>query len=62
MVETKAGIKRIIKRYRDELTRSGINVTEVYLYGSYARGLSHEGSDIDLVVVSPDFAKFGLRE
>lgn len=62
MVETKAGIKRIIKRYRDELTRSGINATEIYLYGSYARGRSHEGSDIDLIIVSADFTKFSLRE
>jgi predicted nucleotidyltransferase len=62
MVETKAGIKRIIKRYRDELTHSGINVTQIYLYGSYASGRSHEGSDIDLIVVSEDFGKYSLRE
>jgi predicted nucleotidyltransferase len=62
MVETKTGIKRIIKRYRDELTHSGITVTVIYLYGSYAYGCIHEGSDIDLIVVSADFAKFSLRE
>ena len=62
MVENAAGIKRIIMQYKDELTRSGITVTDIYLYGSYAHGRSHEGSDIDLIVVSPDFSKFGLRK
>jgi uncharacterized protein len=62
LVKNKSRIKQIIKRYREELTRSGVNVTGIYLYGSYARGMSHEGSDIDLIVISPEFSKYGLRQ
>jgi predicted nucleotidyltransferase len=40
----------------------GIQVTEIFLYGSHARGEATEGSDIDLIVVSPDFNKYCLRE
>ncbi len=53
---------RIITSYREELARQGIKVTAVYLFGSYAHGTQHDGSDIDLVIVSPDFAKLDLFE
>lgn len=62
MVKNTTGIEQIIIRYRDELTQVGINVADIYLYGSYSHGASHEGSDIDLIVSSTDFAKYGLRE
>ncbi len=32
------------------------------LFGSYAYGTPHEGSDIDLAIVSPDFSKMGRLE
>ena len=44
-----------IARFRDALEAKGIHVGRLVLYGSYATGQSHEGSDIDLVVVSDDF-------
>ncbi len=53
---------RIIALYREELARLGIHVTAIFVYGSYARDTHHEGSDIDLIVVSGDFARFTLRE
>ncbi len=31
-------------------------VEAVYLYGSYAKGVATEWSDIDLAIVSPDFS------
>jgi predicted nucleotidyltransferase len=33
-----------------------INLKGVYLFGSYAKGKAHEYSDIDLALVSDDFA------
>lgn len=47
-------IRRIIDRYRRSLERA-IQVHRIILYGSYAYGRPHGGSDIDLVVISPDF-------
>ena len=37
------------------LLRLGVRVEAVILYGSYAKGLADEWSDIDLAVISPDF-------
>ena len=34
----------------------------MFLYGSYARDAHCEGSDIDLIVVSSDFARLNLRQ
>ena len=46
----------------EELARLGIRVTPMFLYGSCARDARHEGSNINLIVVSPDFTRFKLRE
>jgi len=32
------------------------------LYGSQASGTAHEGSDIDLIVISGDWKKYNYRE
>ncbi|MCW5859231.1 MAG: nucleotidyltransferase domain-containing protein [Caldilineales bacterium] len=34
----------------------------VLLFGSQANGTAHEGSDIDLIIVSPDWARYGDLE
>jgi predicted nucleotidyltransferase len=52
----------VIHRYCAELARVGIRCQRVLLFGSHAEGRAHEGSDIDLVVVSADWAPYGLRE
>jgi predicted nucleotidyltransferase len=51
---TREAIK-IVKRYIEELRKNKIKVTRAYLYGSYAYGKPHRNSDIDVVVVSPQF-------
>ncbi|MBN2148094.1 MAG: nucleotidyltransferase domain-containing protein [Anaerolineales bacterium] len=40
----------------------GIHVDEVMLYGSQARGTALPDSDIDLIVVSPDWEAYNQRE
>ena len=45
----------IIERFRKSLTEHGLKVESIILYGSYFTGRYHEGSDIDLVVISEDF-------
>lgn len=62
MVKKAPQLNRIITLYREELAHLGIHVTAIFLYGSYARDARQEGSDIDLIVVSPDFARLNLRE
>ena len=45
----------IIRDYIDSLIAENINLSKVILYGSYARGTANESSDIDLVLVAPEF-------
>jgi predicted nucleotidyltransferase len=46
-------IVKIVQDYLRLVTQNGIPVRFGVLYGSYAKGTAHEGSDIDLLVVSP---------
>lgn len=45
----------IVRRYLARVARSGIAVESGVLFGSWARGEQHADSDIDVLVVSPDF-------
>lgn len=47
---------RIINHYLDRLSRE-IRIDGVLLFGSYAWGKPNKHSDIDLAIISPDFAK-----
>lgn len=42
-------------KFLNILKQDGIDVTQAYLFGSAAKGLADEESDIDLAVVSKDF-------
>ena len=43
-------------RFSRALAGQGLTINKIILYGSYAQGTQHEGSDIDLVVISEGFA------
>ena len=62
MVQKRQEIKKIISRYVDELDKLGIEVSQVILYGSYAKGTQMEYSDIDVAVISPAFTKLDIFE
>ncbi|MEW6448747.1 MAG: nucleotidyltransferase domain-containing protein [Bacillota bacterium] len=55
-------IKEIVNRFQKALQAQGINPERVILYGSYAKDTAREGSDIDLIVISRDFAKMNLEQ
>ena len=42
------------KNYLAKVKKAGINVLDVWLFGSYAKGNYHKDSDIDLAIVLPD--------
>ena len=52
----KKAVLSALRRFRRELDGQGIKVARMVLFGSWARGRPREGSDIDVVVVSEDFA------
>jgi uncharacterized protein len=62
MAETTPQLKPIIRRFRAELEKMGIRIDRVMLYGSQANQTAQEGSDIDLIIISPDFAPYNQRE
>jgi predicted nucleotidyltransferase len=52
----KKEVLSIIKDYLQNV-KEKINVKKVILFGSAARGEMHRDSDIDLIILSPDFKK-----
>ncbi|MEW5827294.1 MAG: nucleotidyltransferase domain-containing protein [Chloroflexota bacterium] len=62
MAKRPSEIRRIIKRYTNELARIGIRAERVMLYGSYAAGTANDDSDIDLFIISSDWDGFNQRE
>ncbi len=62
MAKTRQEIAAIIEKYRDALSLLGVRTERVILYGSYAVDRAKDESDIDLVIVSPDFEDKDIRE
>ena len=48
-------LKHLLKRYQEKLKAMNIPVTNIYLYGSYAKNKARKGSDIDICIISPKF-------
>ena len=51
----KKDVLDILSRFRAALELRKIHVERLVLFGSWAKGTAREFSDIDVVVVSPDF-------
>ena len=62
MAKTAQELAGIIDQYKSVLATLGIRVERVILYGSYAQGKAGEESDIDLIVISPDFEGKDVRQ
>ncbi|MDZ4861085.1 MAG: nucleotidyltransferase domain-containing protein [Candidatus Hydrogenedentes bacterium] len=48
-------VPEVIEEFRKALDARGVSVQQIVLFGSHAYGQPHEGSDIDLAVISEDF-------
>lgn len=55
-------IKKTVKRYIEALEKDGLPVEKALIFGSYARGQNRHNSDIDVVVISPEFGKNRIKE
>ena len=62
MVVKPDSVLTIVRKYIRELEKHGFKITEAFLFGSYAKGSSHEWSDIDIALVSPDFSGDRFRD
>ncbi len=54
MREVPENVLRAVNKLIDLVSRR-FKVTQAYLFGSYAKGTWLKSSDIDLIIVSPDF-------
>ena len=45
----------IVQNYAKEIEQQGINLKNVVLFGSFAKGTQHEWSDIDVALVADEF-------
>lgn len=48
-------ILEAIAHYIQQVRQAGIGVSTAVLFGSYAQGIATEESDIDLIVIAPEF-------
>jgi uncharacterized protein len=62
MAQTTPELEQIIRSFRRQLEKMGIHAEQVMLYGSQLTGSAREGSDIDLIVISNDWANLTQRE
>ena len=46
----------LASKFLKKLGEQGIKIESAYLFGSYAKGTEHEWCDIDIAVISSDFA------
>ena len=60
MVDT--AVLKGVQKYLQSLTQAGIQVRFGVIFGSYASGTADPLSDIDLLVVSPEFDNITSRE
>jgi predicted nucleotidyltransferase len=55
MVQIPAEIKKTIDKYLQALRQNNIPIKKAILFGSYAKGINQEWSDIDIALVSDLF-------
>lgn len=48
-------IVETLRKYMEALPKAGFHAERVVLFGSFAVGQPHEWSDIDVVVIAPEF-------
>jgi predicted nucleotidyltransferase len=52
----------IIHSYLQAVNQAGIETRRAVLFGSWARGEAHDESDIDLIVIAPEFDEEWKRD
>ena len=52
----------IVRNYAQDIESYGVNLRNVILYGSFAKGTQHEWSDIDVALVADEFTGFAFDD
>ena len=59
---TKNGAIKRVRNYAKEINENGVSLRKVILFGSFAKGLQHKWSDIDVALVADDFSGVGFLD
>jgi len=62
MAEIDALVMKNVQLFLDKLQRSGITISQAYIFGSYAKGKATKWSDIDIAIVSPQITEDRFEE
>ncbi len=57
-----AAVVNTVREYLQEVRRAGIRASRAILFGSHAKGQGQSDSDIDLLVIAPEFDPRPERE
>ena len=52
---TRNAVIKIVRNYAREIEEKGVRLRKVILFGSFAKGMQHEWSDIDVALVADEF-------
>ena len=58
----KKSVLEIIDRFKADIENKSIKINKIILFGSYAKGNYRGDSDIDVIVISDDFAPMNYWE
>jgi len=58
----KNAVIEIVRNYVHDIESHGINLRNVILFGSFAKGTQHEWSDIDVALVADEFSGFTFND
>lgn len=50
-----AAVVRVVQNYLVAVQRSGVRASRAVLFGSYARGEAGPDSDLDVLIIAPEF-------
>ena len=61
-MDQNATLITVVEQFKQELESRKVRVEKLILFGSHVNGNIHEGSDIDVVVISSDFSTMNYWE
>ena len=62
MAEIDIVVMKNVRLYLEKLRETGMQISEAYIFGSYAKGKADKWSDIDIAVVSPQIGSDRFEE
>lgn len=56
MAQVNAQVMKAARKFVRDVQKEGVRLHKAFLFGSYATGRAHRGSDIDIALISPDLS------